>query len=463
MGDGSRYFAYGAHVPRRPIWKLDPGRPAKRVARLPDHRLTFTRRPSCDGGLASLEPSPGMSVYGVLYEVDDRCWANFDKRWGESYERRPAAVEIQGKLVSCYTYFARNQASAESPPSSAYLKSICKAAHKGGLPSQYIDFLATITSASQAGGGTRGRAGDDDTLRLAATQDRRNSHGMPLVRLNRGDAKRAGIKRYCAIKLTGHAREGSTTGNEATAHRRQAIARVEHCKPEDVPSGTCQADQSLRNCLGISGLYCHGELVSVAAVGGRLPARSPIQPRALVLPLHSLSRRDTEKNYCVLHPELIKALGLAEGEYVRIYAVAATGKNTPAGAVVKKLHVEAITLRVFAGIGPYVERAGVKVPYPQSSEIYIDQDGRQALGLETPVEAWLDTPILVRPALRQAFLGRSIFYGITVFVGIDAFAFLLDHFFDHLGGWLLALVSVVAAFVVTGILSFFDLRGRLRY
>jgi hypothetical protein len=65
--------------------------------------------------------------------------------------------------------------------------------------------------------------------------------------------------------------------------------------------------------------------------------------------------------------------------------------------------------------------------------------------------------------LRQAFLSRSIFYGITVFLGIDAFAFLLDHFFHHFGGWLLALVSVVAAFVATGILSFFDLRGRLRY
>lgn len=463
MGDRSRYFAYGIHLPGRRISNLAPGRPAKPVARLPDHRLIFTRRPNCDGGLASLEPAPGMSVYGLLYEVNDRCWAHFDRRWGESYERRPATVEIQGDLVSCYAYFAKDRAAEKLPPRPAYMKSMCEAAYKGGLPPHYIDFLTDIKSASQAGAGTRGGAGAEAALLLAPTQDRRKSQGMPLVRLNRDEAKRKGIKRYCAIQLIRHADAGSGTGNEAADSRGYAIARVQHCKPEDVPCGTCQADQSLRNCLGIPGLYCHGERVSAAPVGGQLPSRSLIQPRALVLPLHSLSKHDTEKNYCVLHLELIKALGLAEGEYVRVYAVPVAGKSGSADHTPEKLRVKAATLRVFAGIGPYVERAGVKVDYPQSSEIYIDQDGRQALGLDTPAKEWLNTPILVRPALRQAFLSRSIFYGITVFLGIDAISFLLDHIFPRLDEWLLAVVSLIVALVATGILSLLDLRGRLRY
>lgn len=468
MGDRSRYFAYGTHLLGRRIWNLAPGHLAKRVARLPDHRLIFTRRPNCDGGLASLEPALGMSVYGLLYEVDDRCWAHFDKRWGESYERRPATVEIQGDLVSCYAYFAKDQAAEEIPPRSVYMKNMCKAAHKVGLPSHYIDFLTDIKAASQVGYDTRGCAGADGTLLLAATKDRRKSQGMPLVRLNRDDAERKGIKRYCAIQLTRYADAGSGSGNKAADSSRYAIARVQRCKPEEVPCGTCQADQSLRNCLGIPGLYCYGERVSAAPVDGRLPSRSLIQPRALVLPLHSLSKRDTEKNYCVLHLQLIKALGLAECEYVRVYAVPATRKSGSAGNTSEKLRVKATTLRVFAGIGPYVERAGMKVDYPQPSEIYIDEDGRQALGLEsiraeTPVKEWLNTPILVRPALWQAFLSRSIFYGITVFLGIGAISFLLDHIFHHLGGWLLAVVSLVVALVATWILSLIDLRGRLRY
>ena len=468
MGDRSRYFAYGSHLPGRRIWNLAPRHITKQVARLPDHRLIFTRRPNCDGGLASLEPVPGVSVYGVLYEVDGRRWARFDKKWGASYERRLTGVEIEGDLVSCYAYFARDKAAEELPPRSAYMKSICKAARRTKLPRDYIDFLADTKATFQVGNGTRNCTRDNGTLLLAATQDRRKSQGMPLVRLNRDDAKLRGIKRYCAIQLTRPAGAGLGTGNKVADSSRYAIARVQLCKTE-VPRGTCQADQSLRNCLGIPGLYCHGERVSVAPVYGRLPSWSLIRPRALVLRLHSLSKHDTEKNYCVLHPELIKALGLAEGEYVRVYAVPGTGKIGSKHAAVRKLRVEATTLRVFAGIGESVEPfPGEKIEYPLSSRIYIDQDGRQVLDLEsysemTAKNEWLDTPILARPALLRAFLSRMIIYGITVFLGIEAFSFLLEHFFGHLGGWLLAVVSIVAALVATGIVSLLDLRGRLRY
>ena len=90
----------------------------------------------------------------------------------------------------------------------------------------------------------------------------------------------------------------------------KALGRVE--LTDSVPHGICQADQALRACIGIDGLYCFGYRVKVLPCVGTLPKRSPIKPRALTLPAYFMSRNDVEKNYCVLHAVniRIKVLGL---------------------------------------------------------------------------------------------------------------------------------------------------------
>ena len=449
--------------------QLARGRRFIGVVRLADRRLIFTRKPNFAGGYASLDrkPTPGLSVFGVLYELDDRCWAGIDRDEGESYERLPVRVEFKGHWVDCETYFVRNE-TEEILPQPAYIKSICIAAQERRLPAAYIEFLAYLKSALEADR-------HDDSLLLAPTQDRSKSQGMPLVRLSKRYAEAKRIGRYCTIQLVRYDSQHASTRNSVQEASRYALAKV--VTSENVREDTCEADQSLRNCIGIPGLRCFGHHVSVtravpvARFKDRLPSYSLtlIQPRALVLRLHSLSKADTEKNYCVLHPTLIKTLGLLEGEYVRVYAVSRVVKEETAAPAPATPHFKATTLRVFAGIGTAVERSpGVVVDYPQATEIYIDKDGRRALGLEiedeeTPSEEWVDTPILVRPALWHAFSSRSIFNGITVFLGIDAFSFALDHFFPHLQGRWFAVAAIVAALVVTGWLSVLDLRGRLRY
>lgn len=468
MGDRQLYFAYGSHMLDRQIRKLARSRRFVGIARLPDHRLIFTRKSKLEGGFASLERelTPGLSVFGALYEVNSRSWKDIDRDEGESYSRLPVMVDFKGEWVRCETYFVRN-GSEEILPQPSYMESICRAAQERGLPSPYIAFLTYLKSFLEI-------ARREDSLLLTPTQDRSKSRGMPLVRLNKRYARERHIKRYCAIRVAGYDDENSNSGNGLTRASRYALAKV--VTSESVLYATCQADQSLRNCIGVSGLRCFGHRVSVTRVvsggrvRGRLPSRSLalIQPRALILQLHSLSKADTEKNYCVLHPTLIKTLGLLEGDYVRVYAVPPVIKGEAVLAA-KTLRFRSATLRVFAGIGTSVERSPGKVAdYPQPTEIYIDKDGRRALGLEregeeTPSKEWVDTPILVRPALWRAFSGRSIFNGITVFLGIDAFSFVLGHFFPRLQGRDAAIAAIVAALAVTGWLSVLDLRGRLRY
>jgi len=443
---------------RKQIRKLAWSNKVIGIARLRDYMLVFTRSPESGRVMAGVKKAKGLSVYGVLYDIDRHAWARIDKKEGapKARVRRPAKVElVSGGEVQCEVYVVENSQVEEASPDRSYMESICRAAQDLHLPPRYGDFLSYLKSAHR----------EDGRLLLVPTEDRNKSKGMPLVRLYRSDAKERHIGRFCAVQMVGHAARNSGDGNVDEKESWYALGKVEIAKEKaDVAAGTCQADQSLRNALGVSGHQCFGHQVSVVRVsgrlsGGRLPSRSPlIQPRALVLRLQAESRHDAEKNYCVLHPELIKTLGLTEGDYARVYAV------TPGDKKGGRVKSKAITLRVFDGIGTSIEPLTGTVEYPRPGEIYLDADARQALGFQK--EAFgvgeLGAPILVRPSLWHAFSSRSLINGITAFVGIDAISFLLDHLLT-LHGRTVAILSVVVALLITGLLSLIDLRGRLRY
>lgn len=186
-----------------------------------------------------------------------------------------------------------------------------------------------------------------------------------------------------------------------------------------------------------------------------MPRWSPVRPRALILPAHAISKNDAEKNYCVLHPDRIKILGLQEGEYIRLFAATPTIAEDARAA-----KTEALTIRVFTGSSDEITRSKQE-EYPDRAKLYLDMNARQRIGF--PNHDWQETPVLVRPALGRALAVRALFYGLTILLGVGAVFQILQAFAPHWNSYAYAAVSLGASGAITLSLSVVDLRSRFRY
>jgi cation transport regulator ChaC len=427
------YFAYGSNMSEATMASMAPTAWKIGTARLPNHRLAFTRKSTrWRAGVADALPCAGFSVFGIVYSIDADDLAKLDKKEGvpHAYERADVTVLLNHEPIMATTYRVVEPEAPEIPPKTDYLVQIIQAARGNSFPESYLSFLEYVRA--QFSAGTR-----DEGLLLGATTDRRKSKGVPLIRLNPQSNASLSNARNAALDLGG----------------RRALAKVEFATT--VPPGTCQADQSLRTAVGAAGQFCFGHRALVLPCGGGSLAGLPIQPRALVLSLRAQSYLDSEKNYCVIHPDHIRVLGMKEGDFVRLFIAPQrdTGIDTTG--------IAAVSMRVFSGSAAAVTKLSGKSPYPERGKVYIDADGRSRLGI--PDADWLGTPLLIRPALWKALASRVIYYGLTALLGIGAFLELLQAFEPHLPLIIDAILSLVASGVVTVAVSITDLRSRFRY
>ena len=66
------YFAYASNLDPEQMKRRAPGSAVVGLAELRDHRVAFTQYSSTwGGGVASIQPAHGESVWGVLFEVND--------------------------------------------------------------------------------------------------------------------------------------------------------------------------------------------------------------------------------------------------------------------------------------------------------------------------------------------------------------------------------------------------------
>ncbi len=141
------YFAYGSNMSPTTIKERTTGAMIAGTALLNDHRLAFTL-PSIrwTGHAADILQASGSSVWGVLWELaDPNSLDEFEKR----YDRVELEVLgfTQGKEsgipVCAFTYSVKpeHRAAAEAPPAPSYLERMIEGGQRGGLPSDYVDFL----------------------------------------------------------------------------------------------------------------------------------------------------------------------------------------------------------------------------------------------------------------------------------------------------------------------------------
>ena len=124
------------------------------VAKLPNHRLSFTRKSVKRGrGVADAVAERGRDVWGVLFEIDERDVGSLDESEGyrpgrieNSYWRRECIVFVDGKneqLIISQTYFAQRQRNPPLP-SQAYKDLILSGATHWRLPTEYLAQLNAI-------------------------------------------------------------------------------------------------------------------------------------------------------------------------------------------------------------------------------------------------------------------------------------------------------------------------------
>jgi AIG2-like family len=147
------YFAYGSNMDCAQMRERCPSARFVGVAKLPDHRLAFSRKSRNRGcGVADAIETTGHDVWGVVYEViDPEDVQTLDRCEGApsgSYVRKESQLvflrDDPEQPLGVSIYFAVKE---DNPPLPAaeYKKLIVSAARFWQLPSAYIQELEQIS------------------------------------------------------------------------------------------------------------------------------------------------------------------------------------------------------------------------------------------------------------------------------------------------------------------------------
>ncbi len=141
------YFAYGSNMHPGQMAKRCPGCAFVALARLKDHRLTFSRFWGAwgGGGVADIQPSPGSVVEGVVWEITGAHRQTLDdyEDYPTSYTRKDVVVETaDGRMLTAFAYAAKPTGAYR--PARRYLEEILEGARAHNLSPDYIALLEAI-------------------------------------------------------------------------------------------------------------------------------------------------------------------------------------------------------------------------------------------------------------------------------------------------------------------------------
>jgi gamma-glutamylcyclotransferase (GGCT)/AIG2-like uncharacterized protein YtfP len=143
------YFAYGSNMLPAAIRAACPGHRYLGLARLPDHRLAFTRRSIRTGtGVADVVPAAGCQVWGALYELAATDFEALDRKEGAGWAYYKILVQVlpAGGLspVEALTYTVARKEPAPVTPSTNYFRDLVAGARSRGAPAAYIEYLTGL-------------------------------------------------------------------------------------------------------------------------------------------------------------------------------------------------------------------------------------------------------------------------------------------------------------------------------
>lgn len=425
-----KYFAYGSNMTIKTISKVCPSYKLLGPARLKDFRLAFTRFSNKfnGGGVADILQAPDLFVWGILYEVDENDVKNLDQKedLGKAYNRINVNVTLQnGTTHQAITYAVISKAHYEIRPNIKYLDLLLQGAKENNLKKSYINFLESLLV-------DENRWSKKGFL-VFPTESRKKAGGLNLIKVSSSVSKKLGL------------------GPLAVVAYGSKICLGKVIQLNSIGKNACQIDETIRTVIGFPGREHYGVYISLFPVKRKEFAFPFVKPRSLTLSINRPSIYHSEKKICVLHEDNIRLLGLHEGEYVKIY-VAILGRKG-------KYRIGKCTRRTFTGSSRELQIEGNSVHYPIINNIYIDLDGRLALGL--PKDA-TDIPAVISANVWRLFTSRLLYYGIILFLGLAALTPIVREILGKLNKVGIALALLISA-ALTLLLCIFDVRGRVQY
>lgn len=144
------YFSYGSNMSARRLGLRISEVEKIGIATLCGHDLRFHKVSKKDGtGKCDIFKTndPNHFVMGVLYEINPSEKSKLDKYegLGYGYDEKRINLEIDGKPISAFTYYATN-IDPSLIPLNWYKEHVIRGARENGLPEEYVLKILAVES-----------------------------------------------------------------------------------------------------------------------------------------------------------------------------------------------------------------------------------------------------------------------------------------------------------------------------
>ena len=133
------YFAYDANIEPTRLAEVAPRAEFKFIAHLPEWRLHFPI-PNGDGGLPSVKPESGNTVWGAVFAVPDEDLTSLNEH--ERGEGRTAtstqAMDREGRRHDVVVHVCASEVNGEFNPERPYLEAMVAGSRHWKLPAGWV-------------------------------------------------------------------------------------------------------------------------------------------------------------------------------------------------------------------------------------------------------------------------------------------------------------------------------------
>jgi gamma-glutamylcyclotransferase len=136
----SWYFAYGSNLNSAQFRTRAGMVLEESVGELKGYELHFNKKVRGGTASANIQPAPGKSVRGVLYQIPESAYRNLDRYEGAPVHYRRIEVQVtaaDGRKVPAQAYIA-TKVEKGLRPAPHYLQTILDGAAEHNLPADYI-------------------------------------------------------------------------------------------------------------------------------------------------------------------------------------------------------------------------------------------------------------------------------------------------------------------------------------
>jgi gamma-glutamylcyclotransferase len=136
------YFAYNANIEPRRLGEIAPEATFEFIAHLPEWKMEFTIL-NGSGGLPTVRPLPGNTVWGAVFTVSDADLAAIDAHEASEgrVPTRTQAMDREGRRHDVITHVAAEESDSALQPEQPYLRQMVMGGRHWRLPMGWVASL----------------------------------------------------------------------------------------------------------------------------------------------------------------------------------------------------------------------------------------------------------------------------------------------------------------------------------